>query len=438
MLSATELRRRWRALARAIGPEAIAILPAAHEQTRNRDVHHSFRQDSDCLYLSAFPEPDAWLVIAPRHPEGEFVLFCRPRDAEREQWDGTRIGIEGAITHFGADQAYPLEALDERLPRLMEGREQVHYAIGQSDALDAQIMGWVRQVRAKARTGVRAPDTFIAIERTLHALRLRKSRAELSLMRRAAQISAQAHRCLMQHCQPGLNEQDLETRFLYECARAGARYQAYPPIIAGGAHACTLHYTANDAELRDGDLVLIDAGCELDGYASDITRTFPVNGRFSPAQRQLYDLVLEAQLAAIETVRPGASCNAPHEAAVQVLTRGLIDLGILSGTLSTLIEEAAYKPYYMHRTGHWLGLDVHDVGAMHDARGDYRTLEPGMVLTVEPGLYLPADESVPPEYRTIGIRIEDDVVVTKDGYRVLSADVPKDADAIEALMARRA
>lgn len=436
MLSAAELRRRRRALSRVIGPEGIAILPAASEQLRNRDVHHPFRQDSDFLYLTGFPEPDAWAVIAPRHPEGDFVLFCRPRDAEREQWDGTRIGIEGAVARFGADRAHPLDALDEQLPALLENRSQLHYAIGEQEALDARVMGWVRQVRARARTGVCAPDTFIALGRSLHELRLRKSRTELSLMRRAARISAGAHRALMRHCRPGLNEADLEALFLYECARAGARHQAYPPIVAGGAHACTLHYTANDAELREGDLVLIDAGCELAGYASDITRTFPVSGRFSAPQRRLYELVLEAQRAAIAAVGPGASVNAPHEAALRVLTQGLIRLGILAGSLGKLIEDEAYKPYYMHRTGHWLGLDVHDVGVARDARGEWRTLEPGMVLTIEPGLYMPADAAVPLEYQGIGIRIEDDVVVTDAGCRVLSEEAPKDPDAIEALMTR--
>ncbi|EGV31011.1 peptidase M24 [Thiorhodococcus drewsii AZ1] len=434
-MTAAEHKRRRRALAKALGRGAVVILPAAREVVRNRDVHYPFRQDSDFAYLTGFPEPDAFAVLIPKRKDGEFVLFCRPSDPEREQWNGRRLGVEGAVAVCGADQAYPLSELDERMPELIEGCERLYYPIGMDAGLDQQVMGWVNKVRSKVRLGVTAPDTFVAIESLLHEQRLRKSRAEQQVMRRAAHISAQAHCRLMRLAAPGLEERDLETEFQHACAEQGARHLAYPSIVGGGINGCILHYVENDATLRDGDLVLIDAGCELDGYASDITRTFPVNGRFTRPQRALYELVLEAQRAAIDTSRPGVSWNAPHEAAVKVLTKGLVRLGILSGKVGKLIEEEAYKPYYMHRTGHWLGMDVHDVGH-YKSGGDWRALEPGMVLTVEPGLYLPDTKAVPKPYRGIGIRIEDDILITEDGTEILTADVPKDPDEIEALMAR--
>lgn len=435
-MTQAEYKRRRRALAAAIGHDGIAILPAASEVVRNRDVHHPFRQNSDFSYLSGFPEPDAILVLAPKRKEGEYVLFCRPRDPERERWDGARIGVEGATADYRADQAYPLAELDAVMPTLIDGRARLYYPIGADAALDARVMGWINRVRANVRAGASAPDTFVTIESILHEMRLRKSPAEITRMRRAAEISAAAHSHLMRVCAPGLNESRLEAEFHHACALAGARFQAYSPIVGGGANACVLHYVENRAPLRDGDLVLIDAGCELDGYASDITRTFPVNGRFSPPQRALYELVLEAQRAAIAKAKPGRRWNEPHDAAVKVLTKGLIRLGILEGKLSKLIEEEAHKPFYMHRTGHWLGMDVHDVGS-YKQEGQWRPFEPGMVLTVEPGLYLADDPAIPEPYRHIGIRIEDDVLITEDGYEILSAGVPKDPDAIESLMSTR-
>jgi Xaa-Pro aminopeptidase len=433
-LKAAEYKRRRRVLAQALGRDGAAILPAAREVIRNRDVHYPFRQSSDFSYLTGFPEPDAVAVLAPGRKEGELVLFCRPRDPQREQWDGPRVGVDGAVAEYGADQAYPLSELDARMPGLIDGRDRLYFPVGTDPGFDARVLGWVNQVRAQARTGASAPDTFVAIESLLHEQRLRKSAAEVKLMRRAARISGEAHKHLMRVCRPGPRESDLESEFLHQCGSQGARWQAYQPIVGGGANACVLHYVANDAPLADGDLVLIDAGCELEGYASDITRTFPVNGRFSPAQRALYELVLEAQAAAIAKARPGNRWNEPHEAALRVLTKGLIRLGILSGKPGKLIKEEAYKPYYMHRTGHWLGMDVHDVGP-YKRDGQWRTLEPGMVLTVEPGLYMPATDAVPEPYRLIGIRIEDDVLITEDGNEVLSAAAPKDPEAIEALMA---
>lgn len=432
-MTAAEHRRRRRVLAKAVGQDGIAILPAAREALRSRDVHYPFRQSSDFLYLTGFPEPDAFAIIAPGRKEGEYLLFCRPRDPEREQWDGPRAGVEGATGDYGADQAHPLSELDGILPGLLDGRARIYYPVGTDPALDARVMGWVNQVRANARSGARAPDGLIAIETILHEQRLRKSPAEIRLMRRAARISAGAHRQLMRTCRPGLYEHRLEAEFQHRCALEGARHQAYQPIVAGGANACVLHYVENSALLRDGDMVLIDAGCELEGYASDITRTFPVGGRFTPAQRALYDLVLAAQRAAIDKARPGKHWLEPHEAALRVLTKGLVALGVLKGSVRKLLKDEAYKPYYMHRTGHWLGMDVHDVGA-YKTDGDWRTLEPGMVLTVEPGLYMPATDAVPEPLRGIGIRIEDDVLITPDGHEVLSADVPKDAGEIETLM----
>ena len=433
-MKADEYGRRRRALLHALGPEGLAILRAAREVIRNRDVHYPFRQSSDFSYLTGFPEPDAVVVLAPGRKEGEVILFCRPRDPEREQWDGPRAGIEGAVAHYGVDQAFPLDELDKQMPGLIDGRERLYYPVGADPEFDARVLAWVNQVRVQVRKGASPPETFVTIESLLHEQRLRKSAAELKVMRRAARISAQAHRHLMQVCRPGRRESDLESDFLHHCATQGARWQAYQPIVGAGANACVLHYVANDAELNDGDLVLIDAGCELDGYASDITRTFPVNGRFSPAQRELYDLVLAAQAAAIDKARPGNCWNEPHEAALRVLTKGLIRLDILSGKLGKLLKEEAYKPYYMHRTGHWLGMDVHDVGR-YKHKDKWRTLEPGMVLTVEPGLYMPATDAVPAPYRLIGIRIEDDVLITEDGNEVLSSLAPKDPDDIEALMA---
>lgn len=435
--TAKALKRRRRELARAIGPEGVLVVPAAHEVTRNRDVHYPFRQSSDFAWLTGFPEPDAVAVLAPKRKDGEFVLFCRPKDPEREIWDGHRFGTEGAVEHFGAHAAHPLSELDEKLPALLADRKRVYYPLGVDADFDLQVMGWLRAVRAQARKGVSAPTELVTSDTLLHERRLIKAKGELATMRRAAGISAAAHRRLMQACRPGLNEQQLEAAFLHACAEQGARFQAYPPIVGGGANACVLHYIDNAAVLADGDLVLVDAGCELDDYASDITRTFPVNGRFSAPQRTLYELVLAAQRAAIAAVKPGKRWDAPHKAALKVLTRGLVDLGFIEGSrkdVPQLIKDEKYKPFYMHRTGHWLGMDVHDVGS-YKQNGTWRELEPGMVMTIEPGLYVAPDAEVPAQFRGIGIRIEDDVLVTEDGHEVLSRDVPKDVEAIERLMA---
>ena len=419
----------------AVGPDGVVLVPAALPLRRNRDTEYRYRQDSDFYYLSAFPEPHALLVLLPGRPEGEFVLFCQPRDREMEIWNGYRAGPEGARTLFGADQAFVIGEADQRLPELLAGRRVVYAPQGSQPAFDAQLTGWLSAVRARTRAGIAAPVAWQLLDSVLHPLRLLKSDAELGVMQRAADLSAEAHRRAMQAAAPGRFEYELEAELLHTFARHGCTAPAYGSIVGGGANACVLHYTENNRPLRDGDLVLIDAGGELDHYAADITRTFPVNGRFSAPQKALYEVVLAAQLAAIAAVQPGASWQAPHEAAVRVLTEGLLRLGLLSGEVDALIAAGAYRRFYMHRTGHWLGMDVHDVGE-YQLDGQWRPLQPGMVLTVEPGLYVaPDDDSVDAQWRGIGIRIEDDVVVTPEGCRVLTAAAPKSVADIEALMA---
>lgn len=434
---AAELKRRRRRLTAVMPPLAVAVVPAAGEVVRSRDVHYPFRQDSDFQYLTGFPEPEALAVLAPGRKEGEYLLFCRPRDEKKELWEGPLAGVEGARERYGADEAHPIEEVDELLPKLLENCERLYYPLGLAPDLDQRVMHWINLVRGKARTGVRAPVEIVALGHLLHEQRLVKSNEELRIMRKAAHISARAHREVMRLCRPGMWEYELEAAFVHGCALGGGRFQAYPPIVGSGANACVLHYVDNRHQLREGDLVLIDAGCEYAGYASDITRTFPVNGRFSEPQRELYELVLAAQAAAIKKAQPGSRWDAPHKAAVRVLTRGLVGLGLLEGTkddVPKLIKEEKYKPFYMHRTGHWLGMDVHDVGD-YKVDGKWRTLEPGMVITVEPGLYIPGDkEEVPARYRNIGIRIEDDLVITAEGNEILSADAPKTVAEIESWM----
>jgi len=429
-----ELRRRRRRLLAALGPGGLALLAAAPERVRNGHTHYPYRQSSDFSYLTGFPEPEAMLVLVPGRKEGEAVLFCRPRDAERELWEGGRAGTEGAVARYGADQAFPISALDTELPKLIADRDRLHYPLARDADLDLKVMGWIQQVRAQARAGIRAPTALINLDALLHEERLIKDKAEIKLMRQAARVSAEAHRRVMRFCRPGCWEYELEAEFARACAAGGARHLAYPTIVGGGANACTLHYAENGQRLQDGDLVLIDAGGEFEGYAADITRTYPVNGRFTPPQRELYELVLAAQAAAIAKVVPGNRWIEPHEAAVKTLTRGLVELGLLKGgrkAVPKLIREEAYKPYFMHRTGHWLGMDVHDVGD-YKREGDWRRFEPGMVLTVEPGLYVALDrEEAPPRFRGIGIRIEDDVLVTPEGREVLSHQAPKTVAEIE-------
>jgi Xaa-Pro aminopeptidase len=419
---------------RMMGNDSIAIIPAAAQKIRNRDVDYPFRQDSDCLYLTGFPEPEAVAVLVPGRSQGQYILFCRERDPIKETWHGRRAGQQGAIDEYGADDAFPIADIDEILPGLLEQRGRVYYTIGRDPDFDQRLMGWVNQIRRQIRAGSHPPHEFVSLEYLVHDMRLYKSQAEVAAMKRAAKTSIKAHKRAMRSCAPGMKEYQIEAELLYEFHLAGT-VPAYPLIVGGGENSCILHYTENKDVLNDGDLLLIDAGCECDGYASDITRTFPVNGQFNPAQRALYELVLSAQLAAIKKVAPGNHWNDPHDAAVRTLTKGMVDIGLLKGRPTKLIHDGEYRRFYMHRTGHWLGLDVHDVGDYRIAN-DWRLLEPGMTLTVEPGLYIPkGTKGISRRWWNIGIRIEDDVRVTREGCEVLTETLPKTADQIESLMA---
>ncbi len=412
--------------------EGVMIITTAPEVLRNRDTPYPYRYDSYFWWLTGFAEPEAAVVLV-SGSEPRQILFCREKHEEREVWDGFRWGPEAAQEAYGFDIGHSWDRLDEEMPALLENQQAVHYAIGRDIAWDNRIMGWLNAVRGKTRAGVRAPDRLLDARTLLDEMRLYKDVHEQGLMRRAAEISAAAHRRAMAATWPGLREYEVEAEFLHEFRRQGAGAPAYPSIVAGGANACVLHYVFNDQVLADGDLLLIDAGAEYGGYAADITRTFPVNGRFSGPQRDVYELVLAAQSAAIEQVRPGRAWIAPHEAALRVLTRGLVDLGLLAGEVDGLIEQEAYKRFYMHRTGHWLGLDVHDAGE-YKLGGEWRTLQPGMTLTVEPGLYIRAAEDVPAAFRGIGIRIEDDALVTETGCEILTSAAPKTVAEIEGVM----
>lgn len=430
-----EFSRRRKRLMDIMNIGSIAILPASQVRSRNSDVEYPYRQDSDFYYLSGFPEPEAVAVLIPDRKHGEFILFCREKDPESEIWHGRRSGLEKAVEYYGADDAFPISDLDEILPGLIENKERVYYNMGIDHDFDVHVQEWVNQVRGKARTGVTAPEEFISLGHALHELRLHKSRGEIKAMRRAAKISAKAHIIAMQKCKPGMKEYQIESELLHEFMKQGCRSSAYPSIVGGGANGCILHYTENSDPLNDGDLLLIDAGAEHDCYASDITRTFPINGQFSKEQEIAYEIVLAAQEAAIKKVQPGNHWNDPHTAAIREITIGLKEMGILKGRLPTLLKEEAYKPFYMHRTGHWLGMDVHDVGD-YKVSGEWRLLEPGMVLTVEPGLYIAEhSRNVAKKWWNIGIRIEDDVLVTKTGHDILSKDAPKTVADIEAIMA---
>lgn len=429
-----EFARRRKRLMDMINTGAIAIQPTAPERIRNRDVHFPHRADSDFYYLTGFAEPEAIAVMVPDRPQGEFLLFCRERDDLQETWHGRRAGLDGACELYGADDAFPISDLDDILPGLLENKDRIYYTMGRYPEFDQRLVGWITQVTDKGRAGVHAPDQFVSLGHVLHESRLYKSQQEIKAMRRAAAIAAEAHREAMVACRPGMYEYQVEAELLHTFMRHGARSPAYPSIVGGGANGCILHYVENTDQLKDGELLLIDAGAEYDCYASDITRTFPVNGHFTKDQAAVYEVVLEAQLAAIAEVQPGNTWNMPHEAAVEVITKGLVDLGILKGRTAKLVRDEAYRPYYMHKTGHWLGMDVHDVGD-YKVLDDWRTFEPGMVTTVEPGLYLASSiKGLAKRWWNIGIRIEDDVLVTKNGHEVLSASAPKQIDDIESLM----
>lgn len=427
-----EHARRRRQLMAMVGEQAIVIVAAAPERVRSNDTLYPYRQNSDFHYLSGFPEPDAVLVLVPGRDAGQHLLFCRERDPEREQWDGPRAGLEGAVERYGFDDAYPIGDLDDILPGLIEGRSRIHYHLGRDPEFDHRLIGWLNRVRAEVRRGAVPPHEISALGSLLNEQRLVKSKAELKVMQQAADISVAAHRAALASIRPGLREYHVEAELLAHFRRGDA-VPAYESIVGAGSNACVLHYRAGAAELRAGEVVLIDAGGEYRSYAADITRTWPISGRFSPAQRALYELVLEAQRAAIEQARPGRPYSAMHDAAVRVLTEGLIALGLIEGPLDKALEQQRYKPYYMHKTGHWLGLDVHDVGD-YRIEGHWRELEAGMVCTIEPGLYIAPDAPVDDKWRGIGIRIEDDVAITQGGPLVMTAALPVSVEDIEAAM----
>ncbi|ATE59036.1 Xaa-Pro aminopeptidase [Thauera sinica] len=425
--------RRERLLARmdAVGG-GVAILPTAPERTRNRDTHYPYRHDSYFHYLTGFREPEAVVVLV-AGAEPKQILFCRQKDEEREIWDGFRHGPDAACELFGFDEAWSVGDLERRLPDFLANQPVLWCGLGYDNEWDGKVMAALNAVRASARTGVTPPHSVRDLRADLDEMRLIKDASELATMRNAGRISAAAHCRAMRAARPGRFEYEIEAELLHAFRAAGSQYPAYPSIVASGANACVLHYVENDHRMEDGDLLLIDAGCELDGYASDITRSFPVNGRYTGPQRDIYQLVLDAQHAARAEIRPGAHWNQPHEAAVKVLAQGMIDLGLLQGQLDDVLEKGDYRRFYMHRTGHWLGMDVHDAGE-YKLGGDWRPLEAGMVLTVEPGCYIRPAADVPQTFWNIGVRIEDDAVVTADGCEYLTDGVPREIADIEALM----
>ena len=423
----------------------VAVIATASELSRNRDSEFPYRHDSDFFYLSGFEEPGATLVIKVDQNSEETHLFCRPKDPEREIWDGIRLGPEAAPKMLGVDSAHSNAELDTKLSELLADQDAVYVRLAESAETDRRLRHWMKQVRQQARAGINPPSEFHDVEAMIHEMRLFKDSHEIEIMRRAAVISARAHIRAMQICKPGMREYQLEAELLHEFRNSGSQSVAYNSIVAGGANSCILHYRAGSTELRSGELCLIDAGCELDSYASDITRTFPVNGQFSGPQRALYDITLAAQEAAIAVTKPGNTFMQPHEAALKVLTQGLLDEKLLKltelGSVENAIETAAYRRFYMHRTSHWLGMDVHDVGSYReqnninaDAEKPWRILRPGMVITIEPGLYVRPAEDIDEQFWNIGIRIEDDAVINDSGCELISRGVPVKADDIEALM----
>jgi Xaa-Pro aminopeptidase len=434
-MSQSELTERREAFIREMGP-GVAVLPAAPVAIRNNDVEHDYRQDSDFFYLTGFDEPDSVLLLTTEHPEHRAVVFLRERNKERETWDGPRLGVDAAPETLGVDAAFPIGELSERLPDYLADVRRLHYRLGVHHDFDGVIFDALEQVRSRARTGVVAPSEIVDLTRDLHEMRLRKSEAELEVMSRAAAITREAHARAMQVARPGAHEYEVEAELLRVFRAHGAERPAYGSIVGSGPNATILHHRRNDRQMQDGDLLLIDAGAELGYYASDVTRTFPVNGRFTDEQRAIYDLVLASQHAAIEAVKPGVAYTEAHEAALEVLVAGLVELGLIEGPVDEAIEKKTYTRFFMHRTSHWLGMDVHDVGDYYVDKKP-RRLEPGMVLTIEPGLYVAADAEVDPKWQGIGVRIEDDVAVTADGCRNLTADIPKEADELERILAER-
>lgn len=422
-------------LARQLKPGVI-ILPTSPEVARNADAHFPFRFDSSFYYLTAFPEPEAVFVQIILDDKVENLLFCRAKNEEREIWDGYRYGPAAAAETFGFDAAYPIDELDTRLADILKNQPRIYFPFGQDAGWDRRLAGWLDAVRAQVRAGVRAPAEIVDIRSTLHEMRLIKDAHEIAVLRHAGRINATAHIRAMRAVRPGMVEYEIEAEFLHEFCRHGSRFPAYGSIVASGANACVLHYVENNCRMQDGDLLLIDAGCELEGYASDITRTFPVNGKFSGPQKDVYEITLAAHQAAFDLARPGIAWHEIHDAATRVLAQGMLDLGLLQGTLDGVLESGSYKQFYMHRTGHWLGLDVHDVGE-YKIGDDWRRLEPGMVFTIEPGFYIRPAANVPKHLENIGVRIEDDVLITADGHENLTALCPRTVADIEAAMAAR-
>jgi len=431
-ISPKEFAKRRKNLMDQIGDDAIAIIASSELKIRNRDAEFIFRQDSDFLYLTGFNEPDSVAVLVPGREESEYILFCREKDPKTEQWTGRMAGLEGAIDTFGADDAFPFDDIDDILPSIMENRNKVYYSVGNNQDFDTQVISWVNSLRAKVRSGIQAPHEFVSLDVFLHEMRLFKSPAEQQLMRDAAAVSVKSHQRAMAATKSGMMEYEIDAEYMYEFRKAGM-VPAYTTIVGGGENACILHYIDNNQKLNGDDLLLIDAGAENQGYASDITRTFPVGGKFSNEQRILYQIVLDAQYAAIEQAKPGNTWIDPHNAAVRVITEGLVENGLLEGDIEALIAENKHSQFYMHKTGHWLGLDVHDVGD-YKISEEWRELEPGMTLTVEPGIYVSPSDDVDKKWWNIGIRIEDDVLITETGNEVITGALIKEIDDIEAHM----
>jgi len=433
-----EFSRRRKELMSMMGEDSIAILPGANLVARNSDVDYLFRQDSDFHYLTGFDEQEAVFVLIPGREHGEALLFCRERDPEQEQWHGKITGPERAMQLYGMDDAFPISDIDDIVPGLIEGKSRLYYAMGHQQEFDARVISWVNSIASSQHKGSQPPGEFVQLGHLVHELRLFKSKQEVEVMKFAAAITGDAHKRIMREAEPGMYEYELEAELNHAFLRGGARSPAYPSIFGSGNNANILHYIENDDVMKSGELVLVDAGAEYQCYAADVTRTFPVNGKFSKAQKEIYNIVLAAQEAAIEMVKPGNHWNQPHEAVVRIICQGLLDLNLLEGTLDTIIENETYKKFYMHRTGHWLGLDVHDVGEYRIGE-EWRVFEPGMVTTIEPGIYISQDMAgVPSIYRGIGVRIEDNVLVTKTGHEVLTNGIPKTIEDIEKTMASKA
>ena len=418
-------------LAGKVLEDSAIIVSAASVKSRISDTEYSYRQDSNFYYLSGYEEPESLILIRPNQDKERFIIFCRDRDPLREQWDGFRTGQEGVIQDYGADAAYSINSIDEIMPKLLEGAKNIYFSMSAPCGVDAKISSWVEDIRKNTRSGAEPPQNLLSLDSILHEMRLIKESDEMDLMKQAANITTEAHIRAMQSVRPGMYEYQLEAEYLYAFNKNGARSPAYNSIVGGGNNSCILHYVENNAELKDGDLVLVDAGCEYQYYASDVTRTFPVNGKFSPEQREIYSIVLEAHKQSMEQAKPGNKWNLMHEKSVEVIVEGLLSIGLLQGSRDEIIDKGEYSKFYMHRIGHWLGMDVHDVGS-YKQDGDWRPLEEGMVMTVEPGIYiLDSMEGVDDKWKGIGVRIEDDIAITESGFEILTPDVPRTIEEVE-------